>query len=234
MLANLLLITLALKDNTITILSSVKPFWSGDSYDKNQQSAIRSWIELGFKVVLFNYPSEVMMDGVVYVQPRQNPPTIKEILDWFSVNGAGYCAIVNADIRLEPSVVVLQDINKKHTNVWAATSFRYDEFEGVKRVIDMGLDFFAFPKNVANNVRLDIPDYITLGRGGWDNWMNGWLSKNLPKGKYFDLTDHGFVIHPRHDREPGRLASYSDDQIKEIFSHPAIKAVGIPRAKFHK
>jgi hypothetical protein len=215
----------------ITILSSVKPLWSGDQYDQNQKSAIASWLKLGHKPVLFNHREDVLIDGPIYVQPKTNPPSIKELLSWFCSSMDGVVAIVNADIRLDGGVKEIDNLSKKHGNVWAATSFRYDEFDGVRQVTDMGLDFFCFPKNIASRIALDVPECLTLGRGGWDNWMNGWLSNNLQRGRYYDLTPQAFVIHPRHTREDGRLTPIPEKSIAAALSHPRIKCIGIPSKK---
>jgi hypothetical protein len=168
---------------------------------------------------------------------ERNPPTIKTIIRSIRrMNGVdNTIAIVNSDIQLSKDAVCgCDDLANKHGRIWAATSFRHEDRGYGLVVQDQGLDFFATTEEVWRRIEEDIPDFLTLGRGLWDNWMNGWFRKNLPAHRYYDLTPLRCVIHPTHDREPGRLSAYTEDQAHQVLTHPKIKCGGIPLKKYTK
>jgi hypothetical protein len=219
---------------TIIILSSVKPL-CGDRYSELQGYAIDSWKKISDGVVLFNKPEDFSnSSGVRYLPSSSNPPKLKEILAFAKTQDAPL-VIVNSDIQLsKESYCAVHDLYKKHGMIWGATSFRHEDRGHGLVVQDLGLDFFAATGEVWKRAYDDIPDFLTLGRGLWDNWMNGWFRKNLPPHRYYDLTPLRCVIHPTHDREPGRLSAYTEEQARQVLTHPKIKCGGIPLKKYTK
>lgn len=226
----------------LTILSSLKTL--GDDFHSDcQVMAVESWKALKGEVVLFNnYPnvaSRQIKRPYSLVTPSQNPPTIKEMLKWYAPHSAnasdGVVILVNGDIVLTENAGKVVKINESLGRIWAATSFRHETHLGRDYgVVDEGLDFFAMSRTLAARMADDIPDFLTLGRGVWDNWVNGWLWKNLPTHRYFDITDWACVLHPRHEREPGRLSGYTEEQTKQALNHDRILARGIPKIKYVK
>jgi hypothetical protein len=187
---------------------------------------------------LFNKPEDCPVKGnLIFIDSPSNPPTVKkmvEIVGHPSVRNDVF-AVVNSDIQLSRDAVLsCNDLNKKHGAIWAATSFRHEDRGHGLVVQDQGLDFFATTGEVWGRIHNDIPDFLTIGRGLWDNWMNGWFRKNLPPHRYYDLTPLRCVIHPTHDREPGRLSAYTEDQARQVLTHPKIKCGGIPLKKYTK
>ncbi len=226
----------------LSIISSIKPLIDDDFYSKCQRNAVSSWDGIG-GTFLFNNPDDLRTRDFgfhgICVKPTSNPPTIKEMLDWYSPDKGrsddGILILVNGDIVLSKDTWKIHNINEMCGRIWAATSFRH-EFDGDKKngVVDEGLDFFCMTKAMAARVASDIPDFLTLGRGLWDNWMNAWFRRNLPPQRYFDLTDWEIVHHPKHERVDGRLSGYTQEQTDQVLKHPKILPGGIPKIRYQK
>ena len=219
----------------LTILSSFAPPDANKDRVQHQQDAWDSWHTLGVEVVCFGKNSG--FPPCHHVATKDDPPSIKEMLKWYAPDrqnaAEGTCAIVNSDIVLTDAVLGVLKISDQTGRMWAATSFRREVFKGESHgVKDMGLDFFAMSRTVASRLAADIPDFLTMGRAGWDNFVNGWFRKNLPPQRYFNLTDWGFVYHPRHERKENRLSGFTPEQTQEWMKHPSILAGGIPHIKF--
>ncbi len=226
----------------LTILSSFKPL-RNDKYSDYQLDALKSWQENDFDVYLFNSLPDLEQcqpkRPYGLVVPESNPPSIKEMLKWYSPDranaGDGVVAIINSDIRLSEDAPKVLKMAEQMGRNWAATSFRHEfEPDRYNGVVDMGLDFFVMSKAMAARLANDIPDFLTLGRGGWDNYVNGWLRHNLMPQRYFDITDWGIVLHPKHDRQDGRLSGYTKEQTDRFLNDTNIQAGGIPNIKYLK
>lgn len=209
-----------------------------DPVRRQQQSdALESWRALECNIVAFN--KESGWPACSHIEPTQNPPTVKEMLDWYSPDRGradeGTLILVNSDIVLTKDVLGILKMNDQLGRMWAATSLRRETENGVPNgKIDWGLDFFAMTKTMASRVAHDIPPFLTVGRGLWDNWVNGWLKKNLPPQRYFDITDWECVFHPKHDRVDGRLSGYTQEQTDQVLKHLSIQPGGVPPVKFLK
>jgi len=168
---------------------------------------------------------------------RKEPPTIKSMLEastrWLRQDSV--MAIVNSDILLGKEILGIRPAASSMGGTWAATSFRRelsnDEIEkGLDRVEGQGLDIFVITPSVARHIIRDIPDFLTIGRGGWDNWMCGWMRKNLQDGRFFDFTNWRCVHHRRHKSGMDRHAPYTEEQTKQIFN--GISKNGLPNLQF--
>lgn len=219
----------------LTILSSFAPVDANPGRAQHQQDAYDSWQSLGAEIIVFNKNSG--FPPCQHVETPSDPPSIRDMLKWYAPDrqkaDEGTVAIVNSDIILTEAVLGVLKITEQTGRMWAATSFRREIYKqeslGVK---DQGLDFFAMSRTVASRLACDIPDFLTMGRNGWDNFVNGWLRKNLPPQRYFNITDWGFVYHPRHERKDNRLSGFTKEQTDHFLHHPTILAGGIPQIKF--
>ncbi len=217
------------------ILSSVRPFCD-DGYTACQQKAIASWEQVCDKVVLFNKPEEAGgLIPAVFVE-SSSPPNIKEMLQWAHDNipEDGVIAIVNSDIVLSRWILRCIEIaNKRNLNMgWAATSRRWEEGVNGHELKGWGLDIFILTPRIITHILRDVPDYMTIGRVLWDNWLNGWLRAHIRSSHYFDITSWKCVFHPNHERPNGRVGGdftqYTDEQVKAIYSRGNISCGGMP------
>lgn len=215
-----------MSDKFPVIVSSARPF-DGSEYDIYQRRAMMSWQNVAHKRILVNDPEDIEQIGDIFVSPDGNPPSIKQLLKAGFDNTTSYVAIVNSDITLTDDVLKCLHI-AKHWRGWAATSFRWEDGQ----VRGQGLDFFVMTMAIANRMIQDIPDFMTIGRGMWDGWMNGWLRTHVPQGKYFDMTNWRCVHHPLHERIAGRLSNYTDDQVNKILSAGHLSSDGIPTTTY--
>lgn len=187
--------------------------------DPNEAAAKQSWLDVGARV------EEI----------AGSPPSIKSLLrlGLSTARSGDVICLINGDILVDKKIKDLMQINLQCGRTWAATSFRRELNGGMDNgVVDEGLDIFATTPNVASRIIQDIPEFLTIGRGLWDNWVNGWFHKNLAESNYFDITNWNCIFHPRHDRVPNRLSGYSQEQTEVILTHPKILAKGIPKTKF--
>lgn len=212
------------------IISSAKPF-DGGAYDNLQRRAINSWREVTDHRLMFNDAEEIECLGDGFYRTEDTPPTIKEMLEVAISCGHQIVAIVNSDIVLTPKILKVFDVTAgdRLGSLWAATSFRY-EMDGkiALGITGQGLDCFIMTKRVVQEVLKDVSPIMTIGRGLWDNWLNGWLRRNIPSGRYFNMTPWECVFHNVHEREPNRLPGYTDDQVGKIMSSGHLSAAGIP------
>lgn len=216
------------------IVSSAKPFDGGD-YDNLQRKAILSWKDVAERRLMFNEPEEIECLGDLFHSPSSNPPTIREILDVSITQVEPHLpiAVVNSDIILTPEITRVMEVAKNLGMAWAATSFRWErDGERDLGVIGQGLDIFILTPQVLIHVLRDIPQFMTIGRGLWDSWLCGWLRRNMQDGRFFDITPWRCVIHNLHDRPPGRLSNYTEEQVNQIARSGHLSCSGLPLTSY--
>lgn len=182
---------------------------------------------------------EAMASGLaeiaIYLDPPE-PPTLKGLLGIgirITAEGGAF-GIVNSDIKLSNKILGIAGATRSLGRAWAATSFRWeysgDEIaQGLDKVEGQGIDIFIMTPAVAKYAFKEIPDFLTLGRGGWDNWMCGWMNKNLGDRRFVDFTHWRCVHHKRHPSGSGRFASFTKEQTEQITHNVSPK--GIPSSK---
>ncbi len=213
------------------IISSVKPF-KDDSYTAYQKAAISSWLPLCDSVVLLNRREDIGdVVPVELVEPKSNPPPVKQLLQ--NIPPGNPAVIVNSDIILSPSILRCLEICEKKNlgRTWAATSFRYEG--DPPEIRGQGLDVFVLGQGIIPHILKDIPEFMTLGRGLWDNWMNGWLRRQLRETHYFDMTPWRCVHHPLHEGGAGAAHSnYTEEEVTKIMSSGNLSSAGIPKTTY--
>lgn len=213
------------------LLSTAKPF-DGSDYDNYQRRALASWQKVAERRIMFNDPEDIESIGDEFVNPTSHPATLYEMLQYAVSHfpPESIFAIVNSDIRLTEETTIIPEVVEYHKlgRAWACTSFRWEDGQ----VRGYGLDFFCMTPVMAAQVLRDCPTFMTLGRGLWDSWLNGWLRCHLRSGKYFNITEWKCVHHPLHDRVPGRLSNYTEEQVKTIMSSGDLDAGGIPNTYY--
>lgn len=229
------------------ILSSVRPFQQNRQYADLQLAAIESWEKLGSNIVLFNSSRDCWVkenDQIRYAQPKDNPPTINEMMAWSLDKGCAETpiAIVNSDIVLGKDINLISQLVKDYqmTRNWAATSFRYtyEPEVGLKsahrEVTDFGLDIFIAPRRIWEVIYRDLPSLgatkLTIGRILWDNVVNAYFRERIPSNRYIDLTPWKVVFHPRHG-DRGRHVHYDKPTLSGL---KILGSGGIPIARYDK
>jgi len=229
------------------ILSSLRPFDQNLEYAKLQLDALESWQALGSQIVYFNSPKECSIrEGfqIQFVEPKQSPPTIYEMIAWTldKGNAETSIAIVNSDIVLGRDINLLEQVvrNYQMTRNWAATSFRYtyDTVLGIHNAWrdpnDLGLDIFIAPRRIWEVIYREIPALgatkLTIGRILWDNTVNAYFGERLAVNRYIDLTPWKVVFHPVHG-ERGRHKHYDKKTVEEL---KILGRGGIPRMQYQK
>jgi hypothetical protein len=189
------------------IISSVRPFSQNPEYAQMQTDAIDSWLDVAKKVILFNLPEDTNFlnrQGLVYVGPDGNPPSIKQMLSYCKNLGVDeIVALVNADILLAPRLAKLPKavMNNSFGRAWACVSLRQvldTKTDKITPPNDWGLDFFCSTVRIWNDVAEKIPGVLTFGKIVWDNWMNSFLKGYIDQTKYIDLSNWQCIIHPIH------------------------------------
>ncbi len=208
----------------------------GPDYAAHQAAAMATWMGVAQEIALFNndpdsaIPGVSRMQSVTSVPVSDEPPTVYEMLSWATnrLRPDDVIAIVNSDIRLSAAIMKCCEIRRQPNigRCWAATSFRYEGPS--EEVMGQGLDVFVMSVETAKRVLLEMPKFMTVGRGLWDNWMNAWLRRNLRDHSYYNMTPWRCVFHPLHDRIPGRLSNYTEDQVRRIMSSGHLDHRGIP------
>ena len=190
------------------ILSSARPYKEGTSYTAHQKLALASQLKVAKTVVLFNLPEEVdnpQQPGLVLVGPNQNPPTIRQLLEYLAVaNDDEVVAIVNSDIILTKDFAKITEAAARASlgRAWACTSFRQCYIPETGELLpptDYGLDIFCSTVRIWRDVAKAIPGVLTIGKPLWDNWLNSFLHTYIDRNKYFDITDWKCVLHAPHD-----------------------------------
>lgn len=220
-------------DKIDVIVTSVKPFVIDeagilDAYTFRQLTCLRQMQKIARYVFVFNKVEDLGQYAKEFdiIQPITAPPQIRQMLQFAADATGSSLALVNGDIFLDSRILGILKIGKKIGKVWAATSFRWenDKIEG------QGLDVFIMSGRVADELVANTPDFLTIGRTQWDNWMNGWLRKHLKEPHYFDMTDWKVVNHEPHERVPGRLSNYTDEQVTRLLHD--VSCGGIPNQKY--
>ena len=161
------------------------------------------------------------------------PPSIRHLVQLGLDNtpNDGAFAIVNDDIILGPEVLRIRTAAKPLGLAWAATSFRYDFDNSPSdgRQEGQGLDVFILTPTVARHIVQQIPEFLHLGRGGWDNWMCGWLRKNLPDGRFWDFTHWRCVFHRRHESGMSRFAPFTPEEQAAVLHN--VSCSGVPNTR---
>lgn len=201
----------------------------------HQRMCVTKMAEVADHVIVLNDPDGLgfALANAVFVVPESNPPTVKEMLGLGLVTTrSSIIAIANSDIEIEPEVLGVLDVGKRIGQTWAATSFRYeyDTDKASAKVEGYGLDLFVMTGRVGLALYDNVPQFLTVGRSMWDNWMNGWLRKHMQHTKYFDLTPWRVVFHARHEREAGRLSNYTDEQVAACLHD--VSCGGIPKQTY--
>jgi hypothetical protein len=221
------------------IISSVRPFSQNAEYAQMQINAIDSWFDVSKKVVLFNLPEDtgnLQRQGLIYVGPESNPPSIKQMLSYCNgLNVDDIVALVNADIMLAPRLAKLPKAVMANSfgRAWACLSRRCvldTKTDKITPPDDFGLDFFCSTVRIWNDVAKAIPGVLTFGRVVWDNWMNSFLKGYIDQTKYFDLTNWQCVIHPIHG-EHFRLNHDNPEKIDSLAR--SLTHSGMPRKKIN-
>jgi len=221
------------------IISSVRPFSQNSEYAVLQTNAINSWFNVAKRVVLFNLPEDtnnLQRQGLVYVGPESNPPSIRQMLSYCKLlNIEEIVALVNADVILAPRLAKLPAAVYAHSfgRAWACVSRRMvlDTKTGaVTPPDDWGLDFFCSTVRIWNDVAIAIPGVLTFGRVIWDNWTNSFLKGYIDSTKYFDLSNWQCIIHPIHG-EHFRLQHDNPQQIDSLAR--SLTHNGLPRKQIN-
>lgn len=164
---------------------------------------------------------------------RDTPPSIKEMLEVGLDNtedGSAF-AIVNDDIILGPEITRLRTAAAPLGLAWAASSFRFDyDLSPASAVQEgQGLDIFVLTPVVARHVIRQIPEFLHIGRGGWDNWMCGWLRKNMPEGRFCDFTHWHCVFHKKHESGMGRFPPFTKEEQERVLHN--VSCAGLPNTR---
>lgn len=168
---------------------------------------------------------------------KDKPASIREMIETGieNCNPEAAFAIVNADIILGDEILGIIPASRGLGRVWAACSFRWefsgDEREsGLDQVEGQGIDVFVLTPTVGRHILRDIPDFLHLGRCGWDNWMCGWLRKNISESRFWDFTDWRCVFHRRHASGSGRFPPFTEAENAAVLKH--VSCAGMPRTRF--
>lgn len=209
-------------------VSSVKPFKDEkDAYTANQVIALNSWKRVASKIILFNKPedlAEYPLEGIEF-RATKNPegiPYIKEMVGVLAkLDGDKAGAILNGDIVVEPEVLKVFDLREKYQlgRAWGCTSRRHRLSPAREKLgvveDDWGLDFFLATGQVWKLCEDYVPDFLTVGRGQWDNWMVGWMKAKVPVSRWFDITNLAVIWHKEHSRKK-KMSCYSENLMATV------------------
>lgn len=154
---------------------------------ENQQRAIASWIENGFRVISCNIDEEIDMIAesfpeVEFVRVKRDSrkingkpcPYIYDMLQALKVKGGEVCGIVNSDIHLRSFTKDMYEFlydNAQENLVF----FRRQEVSEIDKagrkgsnLFFGGIDTFLFHRNIIDLIE---DDGLILGQAMWDYWF---------------------------------------------------------------
>lgn len=185
-------------------VSSFRPLAYSAEVAANQLRAKASWDQVFDRIFLFGSYDERLASPITEFIECEDFPHISLMAMTAAWQPDPVC-ILNADIVV---ALHLKDIVNRGWSMGAQalTSKRY-EFEPTlpdhdrayneAKVVDVGVDFFcAFP-NVWKRVWKEIPAGFRISHQLWDSWMLAFLTHLYPQ-RFFDLTRHRPIYHPRH------------------------------------
>lgn len=187
----------------MTFVSSFRPHSGNAEYALNQKRAVASWVDKADQIVLFGEQEpELDADNVVFIQPQNAWPSIKEMARIAAAVDDEAC-LINADIVVGESYFSALDAWRRNRGM-SATSRRfqyepkiYPKSLSTASVVDQGFDFFMARKPMWQLSLDELPDQMWIGHCLWDNWMLGFFALNASQF-HFNLTRFRFIFHPKH------------------------------------
>lgn len=215
----------------ITIATSLVP---GRDLE-NQQQAVSSWQNIGFKVVSINAADELAQlrqyfANVEFVNARRDARDkfgtpyvyLDDFFAYFAANGGQVCGIVNSDIHF------LNEKLHPFVSHAATNSFVYgarvnvDTLDNLYGQFDtFGFDYFFFDKQVIPYFPLS---EFCIGLPSWDHWVVSIpLFYRIPLKEI--VTPHAFhVRHPLNWKDKGEFyRNYLLGRIKPLSEAARIK-----------
>lgn len=180
-----------------------------------QQQAIRSWVELGFKVLSMNAREELiqiqhLFPEIEFIQAKRDAREIfgkpyiffDDILDYFQHHEYEICGIVNSDIILDNPRLKEAICKEAVGSMVYGSRLDIESLDQSNRGVfyDVGFDYFFFDKEVINIFPQE--DYC-LGIPWWDWWA---VLLPIAKGIKVKRILNVFAYHFKHDQRWNREA----------------------------
>lgn len=189
----------------ITLVTSIAP-----RNIENQQSAIESWLRLGFSVTSLNTQTEAdtlrqHFRGINFSVVSRDASAdcgkplvfLNDVLGFLSRRGSPVCGLINSDIHLRASPMVVQFLLEQARK--AMVLFSRTDVAGLDdpagTVYKHGFDGFLFDKEILGF--LPSTDFC-LGQPWWDYWFPSYLLRLL---RQYPLKYVAFplAVHVKHE-----------------------------------
>ena len=189
-------------NNGILIATSISP-----NNIARQQTAVNSWIELGFDVVSINsyeeietikneFPTVQFVETSFTAADITGKPLIyfDTIRNYLEKNGGDVCGIVNSDIELKPDfdlIPFLQKNIEQSLIFGARQDISAESSESEK--YPWGFDYFFFDREILD---VFVKSEFCLGMPWWDYWVPLFLIKAGIDVKYLESE---IAFHSKHE-----------------------------------
>lgn len=178
------------------IITTISP--SHNSFS-SQIRALKSWLNLGFRVYSINHQSEIktLKQKFNHVNFIQADKTMHHVfgrhlipldvmLDFAQIECDDIICLINSDIEITDNRKKIYSLFKKaDRGICLVSRYNYDEDINKNSIEKFGLDMFCFHKKFA---KLIPKSNMTIGKPLWDYWIP------------YHLSMYGIPIYSIHDR----------------------------------
>lgn len=192
---------------SLTIATTISP--SGDL--QNQQKAIASWLDMGFRVISVNPASELsklkpFFSGVDFVPTWRDAAGkfersfvyFDDILAALTASGSDICGIINSDIHLVgDGLASFISHQAEHAFLFGARLDVKSLDEQEKCTWFNGFDYFFFKREI---IELYPPEEFCLGLPWWDYWaVLVPIAKGIPVKRIVTPIAYHLFHHSRYN-----------------------------------
>lgn len=199
-------------------VSSHRPMGEGGEIARNQALAKRSWEMWARKIVLYGPNDHELRSPKTSFVDTEPFPRIRDLMRT-AASLAGFTAIVNADIVLEPAILKLErHMMLRGKRCASSRRYHFDpntcDWKAAQLGEDRGRDVFIARQDLWRKAAGEIPEELRIGCSRWDAWCTDYF-RIRHNDAFIDFSSMRIAFHPIH----GNRKRPYDEEISKLHFH---------------